>query len=50
MGTVLRCESTGIAVMFEEAIDVALFKDGRFPGNINEAGRLTTRIDKHSID
>ena len=49
MGTVVRCEPDGFAVMFEEAIDVGIFKDGRFPGNINEDKRSTTRIDKHSI-
>jgi len=49
MGTVVRCEPGGFAVMFEESIDVGLFKDGRFPGNINEGKRSTTRIDKHSI-
>ena len=50
MGTVLRCEPEGIAVIFEEAMDVALFKDGHFPGNITEGSRSTTRIDKHTID
>ena len=50
MGTVVRCEPEGFAVRFEEAIDAGLFKDGRFPGNINEGQRSTTRIDKHSID
>ena len=47
MGTVVRCEPEGFAVMFEEAIDVGIFQDGRFPGNINEGKRSTTRIDKH---
>lgn len=49
MGTVVRCESNGFAVMFEEAIEVKAFKDGRFPGNINENKRSDTRIDKHCI-
>ena len=48
-GTVVRCEPEGIAITFEEAIDVGLFKDGRFPGNISEGERSVTRIDKHSI-
>jgi Tfp pilus assembly protein PilZ len=50
MGTVVRCEPEGFAVRFEEAIDVGIFKDGRFPGNIKENKRSTTRIDKHGID
>jgi len=49
LGTVVRCEPEGFAVMFEEAIDVGLFKDGRFPGNVVEDKRSTTRIDKHSL-
>lgn len=49
MGTVVRCESEGFAVMFDEAIEVGIFKDGRFPGNINENKRPAMRIDKHSI-
>ena len=49
MGSVVRCEPEGFAVMFEETMDVKLFKDGQFPGNINESERSTTRIDKHSI-
>jgi hypothetical protein len=35
MGRVVRCESEGFAVMFEEAIEVKVFKDGKFPGNAN---------------
>ena len=49
MGTVVRCEPEGFAVLFEEPIDVAEFKDGRFPGNINESKRSAPRIDKHSL-
>lgn len=36
MGTVVRCESKGFAVMFDEAIDMKILKEGRFPGNIDE--------------
>jgi len=36
MGTVVRCEPEGFAVMFDGALNVRIFKDGRFPGNINE--------------
>ena len=50
MGVVVRCESKGFAIRFEEALDVGIFKDGRFPGNIRESKRSTSRIDKHSID
>jgi hypothetical protein len=41
IGTVVRCESNGFAVMFNEAIDMKLFEDGRFPGNVDEGIRLT---------
>ncbi|MGD9307898.1 MAG: PilZ domain-containing protein [Desulfosarcina sp.] len=50
LGTVVRCDPDGFAVMFDEAIDVEIFKDGRFPGNTKESKRSTARIDKHSID
>jgi Tfp pilus assembly protein PilZ len=50
MGTVVRCEPDGFAVRFEEAMDVGIFKDGRFPGNIKENKRSTTKFDKNSID
>jgi hypothetical protein len=40
-GTIVRCESKGFAVMFDEAINVKLFRDGRFPGNVNEGLRST---------
>lgn len=36
MGRVVRCESEGFAVMFDEAMDVRLFNDGLFPGNVDE--------------
>ena len=49
MGIVVRCENEGIAVKFEEAIDISIFKDGRFPGNLNEEKRSTTRIDKYTV-
>jgi len=49
MGTVVRCESNGFAVMFEDAIKVKAFKDGRFPGNIKKNKRSNTRIDKQFI-
>lgn len=49
MGTIVRCEPEGFAVMFEEALEVDIFKDGRFPGNIKESKRSTTRIDKDNI-
>lgn len=39
IGTVVRSEPEGFAVMFKEPIDVRIFKDGRFPGNINEGKR-----------
>ena len=41
IGTIVRCESNGFAVMFNEAIDMKLFEDGRFPGNVDEGIRLT---------
>lgn len=41
MGTVVRCESNGFAVMFNEALEVKIFKEGRFPGNVNEGSRST---------
>jgi hypothetical protein len=50
IGTVVRCEPEGVAVMFDEAIDAKIFKDGRFPGNVNTDNRSITKIDKHSID
>lgn len=36
MGRVVRCESEGFAVMFEEAIEVKVFKDGEFLGNADK--------------
>jgi Tfp pilus assembly protein PilZ len=50
MGTVVRCAPEGFAVRFDEAIDIGIFKDGRFPGNIKGNKRSTTVIDKNSID
>lgn len=41
IGTIVRCESNGFAVMFNEAMDMKLFEDGRFPGNVDEGIRLT---------
>lgn len=41
IGTIVRCESNGFAVMFNEAIDVKLFEDGGFPGNVAEGTRPT---------
>lgn len=49
MGTVLRCEPEGFAVMFEEAIEVKVFKEGRFPGNVEEDNRSITKIDKNNV-
>lgn len=49
MGTVVRCESEGFAVMFEESIEVDVFKDGRFPGNVEEDNRSITKIDKNNV-
>lgn len=49
MGTVVRCESEGFAVMFEEAIEVEAFKDGRFPGNVEGDNRSITTIDKNNV-
>ena len=49
MGTVIRCEPEGFAVRFEEAMDVRLFRDGRFPGNMNEGEKATEPIDQHGI-
>lgn len=36
MGSVVRCEPDGFAVMFDEGMDVRILKDGQFPGNIDE--------------
>ena len=36
MGTVVRCDAKGFAVMFNEAIEVKLLKEGRFPGNADD--------------
>jgi hypothetical protein len=49
MGTVVRCESNGFAVMFNEAIEARLLKEGRFPGNVNEGHRSIIKIDKNGI-
>ena len=49
MGTIVRCEPEGFAVMFEEALEVEIFRDGRFPANIRESKRSTTRIDKDNV-
>ena len=46
MGTVVRCDDRGFAVMFNEAIEVKILKEGRFPGNANECNRSTIKIDK----
>ena len=43
MGTVVRCNSNGFAVMFNEAIEVKLLKEGRFPGNVNDGDRSTIK-------
>lgn len=50
IGTVVRCESEGIAVMFDEAIDPAIFQDGHFPGNVKTDNHSITKIDKHRLD
>ena len=44
MGTVVRCDSKGFAVMFDEPVEVKIFKDGRFQGNVEKDRRavLTT--------
>ena len=49
MGTIVRCESEGFAVMFEEAIEVQVFKEGRFPGNAEGDNRSITKIDKNNV-
>jgi Tfp pilus assembly protein PilZ len=50
MGSVVRCNPEGFAVMFKEDIDVKLFKDGRFPANTGTGGRVMIKIDKHCPD
>ena len=45
----MRCESEGFAAMFEEAIEVEAFKDGRFPGNVEEDNRSITKMDKNNV-
>lgn len=49
MGSVVRCEPGGFAVMFNEAVDVKIFKDGGFPGNVQEDRRSTTKSDRNRI-
>ena len=49
MGTIVRCESEGFAVMFEEAIEVEIFKEGRFPGNIAGEHHSITKIGKNNV-
>ena len=49
MGSVVRCEPGGFAVMFNEPVDVKLFKDGRFPGNVDADRRAIITIDKDRI-
>ena len=39
MGTVVRCDSKGFAVMFNEAMEVKILNEGRFPGSDNEGNR-----------
>jgi len=45
MGTVVRCDAEGFAVMFNETIEEGLLKNGQFPGSANENHRSTTEID-----
>jgi len=49
MGTVIRCDPEGFAVMFDEACEVKLFKDGKFPGNVTDDSRSAIKIDKNCI-
>lgn len=49
MGTVVRCDSKGFAVMFEEAIEVKILKEGRFPGNVNAGDQPAINIEKNYI-
>lgn len=49
MGTVVRRNSKGFAVMFDEAIEVKILKEGRFPGNVNAGNQPTTNIDKNCV-
>lgn len=41
MGTVVRCDSKGFAVRFNEALEVKMLKGGRFPRSVNEGSRST---------
>lgn len=49
MGTVVRCDTLGFAVRFNEAIEVNLFNGGRFPGSVKEGDRSIIKIDKNCI-
>lgn len=49
MGTVVRCDTDGFAVMFNEAIEKKMLQDGRFPGSVTEDNRSTQKIDKNCI-
>lgn len=49
MGTVVRCDSKGFAVMFNEAIEVKILKEGGFPGNVHAGNQSTIKIDKNCI-
>nr|WP_162458740.1 PilZ domain-containing protein [Desulfosarcina ovata] len=49
MGTVVRSHPEGFAVMFKEAMEMRLLKDGRFPANLQDVTQSTIKIDKNSI-
>ncbi len=49
MGTIVRCDPKGFAVMFDEAIEVKILKEGRFPRSVKEGNRSTILIDKNGI-
>lgn len=49
MGIVVRCDTNGFAVMFNEAIEAHLLKEGRFPGSVDEGNRSTTNIDENCL-
>jgi hypothetical protein len=39
MGIIVRCDSTGFAVKFHEAMDVKILNEGQFPGSDNAGHR-----------
>lgn len=50
MGDVVRCNADGFAVMFEDDIDIRIFKDGRFPANAESepANPSMLKIDRNN--